>query len=287
MNLLHLHYFYVVAKEQGFTKASKALRIQQPAISRMVKLLEDDIGFPLFEKAGRNVQLTKAGIEVFEHCKKIFGTVDDLKQSLGQISGECKGPLLLGASEPVASHFLPAILKFYLEQHPQVYPNIHSGPAAMLFDNLINGDLEFGIFFHIPELPEKLEIFKTKETRFHLVIRKDLRKKKEILENFIGSREIDDTTTKKFPTLERLKKDYPDSNIKISSNNLSAHREMVLQGLGVSILPAFLVAQDIKEGLLADIYPHESFKFQMKFIKRRTAVLSLAALELVKVCIEN
>lgn len=287
MNLLHLQYFYVVAKEQGFTNASKALRIQQPAISRMVKLLEDDVGFLLFEKVGRNVQLTKAGVEVFEYCKKIFGTVDELKQSLGQIGGECRGPLVVGASEPIASYLFPAILKAYLEVHPEVHPNIYSGPASMLFDNLIKGDLEFGVFFHVPTLPEKLEIFKTKDIRYHLVIKKDLRRKKEILESFIGSREIDDTTTKKFPTLEKLRKDHPGAKIMISSNNLTAHREMVLQGLGVSILPSFLVAKDIKEGLLSDIYPHELFQFQMKFIKRRTGILSMAALELVKVCLES
>ena len=104
MNLLHLQYFYMVAKEQGFTKASKALRIQQPAISRMVKLLEADLGLNLFEKIGRNVQLTKSGHEVFEYCKKIFGTVEELKNSIGQISGECSGPLMIAASEPIASH---------------------------------------------------------------------------------------------------------------------------------------------------------------------------------------
>lgn len=286
MNLLHLQYFYVVAKEQGFTKASKALRIQQPAISRMVKLLEEDFGFPLFEKVGRNVQLTGAGVEVFDYCKKIFGTVDELKQSLGQISGECKGPLLIGASEPIASHFLPKILRPYLLLYPNVYPNIYSGPASMLFTAIASGSIEFGVFFHVPEVPEKLEIFKTKEVQYRLVVRKDLRRKKEVLESFIGSREIDDTLTKKFPTLDKLRKDYPGVKIKISSNNLTAHKEMVYQGLGVSILPSFLVENDIKEGKLADIYPNETFKFQMKFIKRKTGILSTAALEMVKGCIE-
>ena len=287
MNLLHLQYFYVVAKEQGFTKASKALRIQQPAISRMVKLLEENIGFPLFEKTGRNVQLTKAGIEVFEYCKKIFGTVDELKQSVGQMSGECKGALLLGAAEPIASHFIPAILKSYLKTHPNVYPNIYSAPASMLFDHLIRGDLELGLFFHVPELPEKLEILKTKNVRFHLVIKKELRRKKETLESFIGSREIDDFMTKKFPTLERVRKDYSDAKIKISSNNLTAHKEMVLQGLGVAILPDFIVSESLKNGFISDVYPNETFHFQMKIIKRRTSILSMAALELVKACIEN
>lgn len=284
MNLLHLEYFYVVAKEQGFIKASKTLRIQQPAISRMVKQLEENMGIKLFEKVGRNVQLTKGGLEVFNHCKKIFGAVDELNQSLGKISGECKGPLYIAASEPIASHFLPEIIKSYLSSHNDVYPNIYSGPASMLFENISKGEIELGIFFHIPELPEKLEIFDIKEIRYYLVVRKDLRKKNDVLSNFIGSREIDDNTTKKFPTLERLRIDYPNAQIKISSNNLTAHKQMVLEGLGVSILPAFLVEEEIKSGVLSDIYPKEKFIFKMKFIKRRTAVLSISANELVKSC---
>lgn len=286
MNLLHLQYFYVVAKEQGFTKASKVLRIQQPAISRMVKLLEGDMGFKLFEKVGRNVQLTKPGQEVFEYCRQIFGTVEDLKQSLGNIGGECKGPLLIAAAEPVVSHFIPEVLKGYLAAHAKVYPNIYSGPASMLFEKIMNGDVEMGIFFHVPELPEKLQIFATKQIPYQLVVRKDLKKKAEVLESFIGSREIDDISTRRFPTLEKLRKEHPRAQIKISSNNLTAHKEMVLQGLGVSVLPKFLIEEDLKSGKLVDVLPQESLKFQMKFIKRRTGVLSAAASEFVKACIE-
>jgi DNA-binding transcriptional LysR family regulator len=280
MNLLHLQYFYVVAKEQGFTRASKVLRIQQPAISRMVKLLEDDLGFQLFEKVGRNVRLTKSGVEVFEYCRKIFGTVDELKQSLGQINKQTRGPLLIGASEPIASYFLPNILKRYLQKHPDVYPNIYSAPSSMLFESLIDAKIEFGLFFHVPELPYSLEVFKAKSIRHHLVIKKELRRKSEVIETFIGSREIDDTSTKRFPTLERIRKDYPKAKIKISSNNLTAHRQMVLQGLGISVLPDFLVKDDLKTGVLSDVYPQEVFEFQMKFIKRRTGILSFAAQEL-------
>lgn len=286
MNLLHLHYFYVVAKEDGFTNASQALRIQQPAISRMVKLLEEDFGFKLFEKIGRNVQLTKQGHEVFEHCKVIFGNVEMLKHSLGKMSGECKGPLNIAAAEPIASHFLPRMMGEYLEKHPLVHPNIFSGAASMLFEKIIQGDIEFGMFYHAPELPDKLEIFERKETRYHLVIRKDLRRKKSVIESFIGSREVDDTANKKFPTLERLRKDYPDAKITISSNNLTAHKELVLQGLGVAILPDFLVAEDIKAGKLSDLYANQDIRFQMKFVKRKTTILSPAAAELVGSCLQ-
>src|ERR1035438_7624863 len=48
-----------------------------------------------------------------------------------QISGECSGPLVIGASEPIASHFIPTILKPFLADHPKVYPNIFSGPSSI------------------------------------------------------------------------------------------------------------------------------------------------------------
>jgi len=284
MNLLHLQYFYVVAREQGFTNASKVLRIQQPAISRMVGQLEGKFGFKLFEKIGRHVQLTQQGEEVFEYCKRIFGEVEKLKLSMGEIGGICKGPLLMAAAEPIASDFLPLRIKFFLKKFPEVYPNIFSGPASMLFEKILEGEIEFGLFFHIPDLPEKLEIFEKILIPFHLVIRGDLKKNINIIQSFIGSREIDDTTTRRFPTIERMKKDYPDTQINISSNNLTAHRKMVLEGLGVSILPQFLIEKDLKTGRLIDLYPKEKFEFQLKFVKRKTGVLSLNACEFVKVC---
>lgn len=275
MNLLHLEYFYVVAKENGFTNASKVLRIQQPAISRMVKHLEDNLGFRLFEKVGRHIRLTPKGTEVFERCKKIFGEVEGLKSSLGQIQGKCQGPLVIAAAEPIASHYLPSALSKFLKKYPEVYPSIFSGPASMLLSEITTGKIELGIFFHVPDLPEKLEIFERRSFRYHLVIRKDLRQRKEVIESFIGSREVDDISTRRFPTIDRMKQDYPKTKIKFSSNNLTAHKELVLQGLGVSILPEFLVKKDLESGKLADLYPKEKFEFTMKFIKRKTGILSL------------
>src|SRR5690606_20999416 len=156
-------------------------------------------------------------------------------------------------------------------------PNIFSAPASMLFPAIISGKIEIGLFFHTPDIPDKLEIFDKKPIRYRLVVRKDLTKNKIIIHKFIGYREIDDTQTKKFPTIERMKKDFPDTEIKISSNNLTAHKELVLKGLGVSILPDFLIKEDIKTGLLSDIYPKEILEFHLKLIKRKNSELSLNA----------
>lgn len=282
MNLLHLEYFYTVAKEGGFLRASEHLRIQQPAISRMVSQLEDYFGFPLFEKVGRNVRLTAQGQEVFENCSRIFGEVDALKLSIGKISGECKGPLLIAAAEPLASSYLPVKLTALLKDHPKVHPNIFSGPASMLLKKIESGEIEMGLFFHIPDLSEKLDFERQIPTVFRLVVHRDHKKNIETLSSFIGSREIDDTSTRRFPTLEKLKAKYPKAAIKISSNNLNAHKEFVLQGAGVAVLPEFLIQKELKDKTLVDVLPNEEFIFKMKIVKRRNAVLSLSAGKLLE-----
>ena len=113
------------------------------------------------------------------------------------------------------------------------------------------------------------------------MIRKDLKSKKSVLESFIGSREIDDTGTKHFPTLTKLKKLHPEAKIKISSNNITAHKEMVLKGLGVAVLPDFLVQEDLKAGRLADVLPKERLEFELKLVERSNSVLSLNAQSLL------
>lgn len=283
MNLLHLEYFFTVAKEGGFLRASEKLRINQPAISRMVANLEDYFGFKLFEKVGRNVRLTYRGEEVFQSCKKIFSEVDDLKLSVGKIRGECKGPLMIAASEPIASHFLPEKIAALLKSFPDIYPNIFSGPASMVLKKIESGDIELGLFFHIPELSDRLVIETKIDIPFRLVIRKDCKKDVKVLTHFIGSREIDDTRSKKFPTLEILKSKYPEASIRTSSNNLTAHKELVLKGVGVSVLPEFLIEQELKSKILTDVLPEERFIFQMKLIKRKNSVTSLNASKLQEI----
>lgn len=285
MNLLHLQYFYTVAKEGGFTNASKVLRIQQPAISRMVAQLEDTMGFPLFEKAGRNVRLTSQGKEVFERAREIFVQVDGLKSAVGHLAGTAQGPLIFGAAEPIASHFVPGILTNVLKEHPELYPNIYSGPATMLFDRITKGELEFGLFFHIPRLPDHLKMRVLRKVRFYLVVRKDLRRNTQTLTSFIGSREIDDTSTRTFPTLEKLKRVYPEARIRISSNNLTAHLSLVQQGLGVAVLPDFLVRDAINKGELADVLPKERLEFDLKVVQRETSVTGLNAQTFLNYCV--
>ncbi len=285
MNLLHLEYFYTVASSGGFLRASEKLRINQPAISRMVANLEDYFGFKLFEKVGRNVRLTSRGEEVFNSCKKIFSEVDNLKLSIGKISGECGGPLLIAAAEPIAGHYLPEKVALLLKQHPDIYPNIFCGPSSMLLKKIELGEIELGLFFHLPDLSEKIIIEEKIDVPFRLVVRSDLKKEERVLTHFIGSREIDDAASRRFPTLELLKSKYSSASIKTSSNSLTAHKELVLRGVGISVLPEFLIKEELKNKVLVDVLSKEKFVFQMKVVRRKNAVATLNSMKLQEFCL--
>lgn len=283
MNLLHLHYFYVVAQQGSFTKASELLRIQQPAISRMVKQLEGSLGSALFERMGRTIRLTTEGAEVFRYSQSIFAEVERLKHHVAKEALLPRGPLAFAASEPIASHFVPSVLERLRRDAPDLYPQIYSGPASILFERILKGDLEFGLFFHVPTLPARLKLTVLKKIRFYLVVRRDLVKDRQVLGSFIGSREIDDLSTRTFPTLAKLRKLEPKASIRISSNNLTAHRELVRKGLGVAVLPDFLVEEDLKKRVFADVLPKERLEFDLKLVERTTAIPSLNA----RVFLEN
>jgi DNA-binding transcriptional LysR family regulator len=277
MNLLHLQYFYVVAKEGGFTRASQALGIRQPAISRMVGQLEGAFGFRLLERQGRTVRLTQRGHQVFERARTIFGEVEALQLSLGQISGECAGDLKFAAAEPIASFLVPLAVRDVRARHPKVYPQFVTGPASYALNGIRSGVFEFGLFLHVPDLPVGIVSVRRFSVPFFLVAKATERKNPRVLDSFIGSREIDDTTTRHFPTLDRWRKSRPDVDIRISTNNLSAHKALVMEGQGVAVLPGFMVHEELESGTFVDLMPAAKLVFEVEVLARETATSSINA----------
>ncbi len=277
MELNHLKYFYFVAKEGGYTNAAKAMRIAQSAVSKMVKNLEEELHVELFEIVGRRAQLTSAGTDLYRKCEIIFEQVSSIEANTKPKSHVLNGPLNFGAAEAIASCLAPRTISKLMEKHPQVQPFMVATTASELCRLLLLRRIEFALAFHLPELPSELEIRHLYPTPFKLVVAADKFKSKEICSSFIGSREVDDTSTKTYPTLKRLQEAYPKASIKFSTNSLSAHKELVVAGLGVSILPNFMVENEIADGKLKCLFADEKFVFNMKLVCRKFETLTPAA----------
>src|SRR5437764_346716 len=121
MELNHLKYFYVVAKHQSFTKASKELRVSQPSISKIVRQLEEREGVRLLDRAKRSeVRLTEVGKIFYSSCDHIFREIANLKTRLSLQNDECIGDLLVGASDNICNYVLPRVLRSYRVEYPKV-----------------------------------------------------------------------------------------------------------------------------------------------------------------------
>jgi DNA-binding transcriptional LysR family regulator len=273
----HLAHFVQVARHRSFTRAARALRVQQPSVSRAVKLLEDALGVQLVVRRPRAIELTPAGERVLDAATRLFEEADNIAKLAQAARGDLRGPLRLAAAGAVASRLVPDAIAAIVGEHPDVWPMVISGPASMAAERIARGDLELGLYFYTDRLPRTLVQEPLVDVDFHLVVRADRARDRATLARFIGSREIEDERARAFPTLERLRRIVPEAQIRISTNDAEAHLRMVEAGLGVSVLPRFVAEAGLRSGALADVLPGARLAFPLYVVAPRRRVPSEAA----------
>lgn len=277
MELNHLRYFYLVAREGSFTRAAKILRVQQPTISKIVHQLEQNLNVILLERHKSGVRLTKAGGEIFSRCEDIFGLVDEIRSLSDSENTACQGLLSFGLNDAAACYVLPRIMKSFLEQHPRVRPSIFAGSSNLICNEIREGRIEFGVSFTQPDKSE-FQVSELVQVPFQLVVATSQLRTPHISSSFIISRDIDYPKSRPFPVLEILQRNRLKVEIMITSNNLDSQKEMVLQGLGVALLPSFMVKAEIRRCSLTILHPTKDFSYTLKLITRHRKVLSRNAL---------
>lgn len=273
MELNHLKYFYAVAKNGGFTSASEQLRIQQPTISKMVRALEQHLGMTLLERHKKGVRLTRAGVDVFNTCEEIFNKVDEIRTLSDQGKSECEGKLAFGVPGSVSSYLVPPVIREFLRENPKVQPSIHTGTSTLISNEIYDGRIEFGLFFDAREKSD-FQVTELAEVPFKLVAASSQAKRPDGRHPFIIARKTDYTKTTPFPVLEMLNKNKIKVEAHISSNNLESQKGLVKEGLGVALLPSFMVQKEIEEGIFTALYPKKKFSYSLKLITRKGKVLS-------------
>lgn len=276
MDLGHLRYFYEVARLGGFTRAEQTLFVQQSAISKIVQKLETDVGSRLLVRRAAGVALTPVGARLFATCQTIFAAVEGFTASTSE-AVVAAGDVRVAAASHVASHLLAPVLAALQQKHPRLVPRIVTGPSHLLERELEARRLDLGLFFKVA--PSRLLERRPVATfPCQLVVKTGLARDRKTLETFIGSRELDDLTNRKFPTVAFLRKKGWDTKIRASCNGLEAHRQWVLAGLGVSIVPRFLVDEDLRDGRLEVVYPRYVFPATLELCRRKGAPPSAASL---------
>ena len=124
MDIQALHAFIAVAEHQSFSLAAEQLHLTQPAISKRIKGLEEQLNSPLFDRHNRSLSLTDTGHSLLPKAKEIVQLVSDTQLSMRNMNDQVEGSLKLGTSHHIGLHRLPPYLKSFVSQFPLAELNL-------------------------------------------------------------------------------------------------------------------------------------------------------------------
>lgn len=140
-----LKVFHTVASRSSFTKASEELNISQPAVTKHIKEIENQLNTKLFDRKGTTIQLTQSGKVLFEYAERVRNIFRDLEFEINQINQQHKGKLIIGASTTVAQYILPEILAKFNSYYKDIKIELVTHNTEIISDLLKEGKIDLGI----------------------------------------------------------------------------------------------------------------------------------------------
>lgn len=145
MELRHLRYFMAVAEEMHFGRAAQKLYVVQPAVSKQIAALERELGFELFSRTKRRVELTPAGAAFVPEIRDILARIDRAVEHARDAAKGYVGNLAVGFIGPAMDSVLPRILPMYRERYPEVRISLDELTTAAQLTRLRDGSLDIGL----------------------------------------------------------------------------------------------------------------------------------------------
>jgi LysR family transcriptional regulator, transcriptional activator of nhaA len=142
LNLHHLKYFLIIAEEGSISAASKKLFVGQPALSAQLKLFEEYLGFMLFKRIGKKMQITPEGEYVLRYARAIKQLEDELISNLGHAKESGIKEFTLGAQESVPKTII-ALAISAISSIPSLKLKVIEGTGEELFGLLTAGKIDF------------------------------------------------------------------------------------------------------------------------------------------------
>lgn len=263
MDISNLQTFVSVAETGSFSMASEQLFVTQPAISKRISALEDELGTKLFDRIGRKVNLTETGQALLPRARSILLEVEDSRRAISNLSGHIGGKLSIGTSHHIGLHRLPPVLRHFNKDYPEVELDIHFMDSEEACRAVEHGDLEIGIVT-LPLTPS--DLLQTQEIwpdPLSIVVGKShpLARHKQLTLEILSQHTAILPATGTY-TREVLERAIAHSNRKLkvglATNYLETIKMMVSVGLGWSVLPDSMLNREIRKIPLKDIHLHRT-----------------------------
>ena len=145
MDFRRLEVFQKVFELRSFSRAGQALLLAQPTISEHIRLLEEDLKLPLFDRQGREVIPTKAGELLYGYSRQLSGLRQETLRAMQQFLDKGQGDLLIGGSNIPGQYLLPGILGKFRKKYPQVRVQVLIDDTRNIVEKVLAGAIEIGV----------------------------------------------------------------------------------------------------------------------------------------------
>ena len=175
MKLHQLRYLAAVAQNGlNITAAAEKLHTSQPGVSKQIKLLEDELGFQIFVRDGRNLsRVTPAGQQVIDRAVRILREVQNIKRLSDDFKDEARGSLSIATTHTQARYVLPGVIKQFREQYPEVRLHLHQGTSEQIGEMASLDRIDFAIATGSQSLFEGFSLLPCYRWHRHVVVPKN------------------------------------------------------------------------------------------------------------------
>ncbi len=267
-----LNIIVAIAQQGSFRRAADSLYISQPAVSLQVQNLERQLGVILFNRKGRQVQLTEAGQTLLEYSQRILTLCDEAVGAISDLHDLKRGSLKLGASQTVGTYVMPQLIGQFWQAYPQISVQLLVQSTRRIAQKLIQGEIDVAIVGG--EIPEEyhsqLKILPYARDEFVLVtsssfpegvwLNSDLITP-EVLEKADLARlqfiTLDAKSTTRLvldKVLEMSGVDPTSFPVQIELSSIEAIKTAIQAGLGVAFLSQTAVGLDIEQRRLTRLH---------------------------------
>jgi LysR family transcriptional regulator, transcription activator of glutamate synthase operon len=278
MEIRELRSLLLLADLGSIVKTADERNLTSPAIHKHLKALEDELGVRLYERAGRNLRLTQAAILLLPHIRKILLEYDAALQSLEELKGIQRGVVRVGAGPTFSSYLLPNLLQQYQGKYPSVEIFVETGHTPQLLDDLSKGAIDLA-FIVSSELSEKADFEEKLSWDFEFVLvgsPGQLPRRCALA----AARELPFVLYRKGSVMENLIDHYFAGHqfhprVTMRLDNAEAIKAMIKSKLGVSMLPYWTIAPEIRARSLAPVRTKEPpLLGRLILVGRKSAYLS-------------
>lgn len=257
MELRQLAAFRAVATSGSVTRAAATLNYVQSSVTAQVQALETDLGVPLFDRPGRRVVLTEAGRRLLPYAERLLETVTEAREAVTG-GGPPSGTIRISAPESLCTYRLPALLLRCRERYPEIDLVFQPGVSARLLDEVRGGAIDLAFLLDEPRSAPSVEVESLACERLVVVAvpGDPLVERGVVTLDDLGRQPMLLTETGCSYRLLFLRH-LAEAGIRpaqlLEFGSVEAIKQCVLAGMGITVLPAFVVAAELADGRLAEV----------------------------------